>query len=137
MRALLAAVPALALLAACSGKPSDEGQGAQTPARVGEDFALASVNLTLPTDEQEMFPPGPNVDQVNNNCRACHSPSMVLTQPPLTHEEWVKVVDKMRTVFKAPVADSDVAAIVAYLDDFSAKQRSAGPAGGQPEPAAR
>jgi hypothetical protein len=50
---------------------------------------------------------------------------MVLTQPPLTHEEWVKVVDKMRTTYKAAISEEDMPMILAYLDAFSARQAAA------------
>jgi hypothetical protein len=40
---------------------------------------------------------------------------MVLTQPPLTATAWKAEVEKMRGQYKAPVAEDDVPAIVAYL----------------------
>jgi hypothetical protein len=74
---------------------------------------LHSDHFDLPTGER-MFP-GADADAINNNCLACHSAGMVLTQPALTRSAWQAEVEKMRTQFKAPVAEEDVPAIVAYL----------------------
>ena len=40
---------------------------------------------------------------------------MVLNQPSLSRADWQGEVDKMRHVYKAPVAEGDAAAIVDYL----------------------
>ena len=58
---------------------------------------------------------------INANCASCHSASMVLNQPALTEAQWTEEVGKMRNVYKAPVAESDVPAIIAYLTATSAK----------------
>ena len=65
-----------------------------------------SVNVDLPFGDR-MFE-GPGADVVNNNCLACHSVGMVLTQPPLSRQTWEAEVAKMRNVFKAPIANEDV-----------------------------
>ena len=126
-RILIVAATSALVLAGCSAsKTGEAGSGeAARPSAMGKEFTLASQNITLPTDENETFAPGPNVDTLNIDCRACHSPSMILVQPPLKHDEWVKEVDKMRTTFKAPIADEDVPKIVAYLDAYSAQQAGA------------
>lgn len=117
-------------LAGCSSRtePGNEakadGTSEKSPA-MGNQFALKSISVSLPTDDTEVFPEGPNVDLMNSDCKACHSPAMVLNQPPLPHDGWVKVVDKMRGTYKATVADDDVPKILAYLDDFSARQKQA------------
>lgn len=127
----IAVVGAALLLAGCSGSP-DKGQAEQQPRRsaMGNDFALTSQSITLPTDETETWPAGPGAEQIETNCRACHSPSMVLTQPPLSREEWVKVVDKMRNTYRAVINEEDLPMILAYLDNFSARQRARMPASG-------
>ena len=114
MRLLLVSAALLAL-ASC-GKP-DMGK-----TKLPQGFKLTDTSVTLPDDSAETYPAGPGAEAMNNTCRACHSPSMVLLQPPLRHEEWVKEVDKMRGTFKAPVADNDMPAILAYLDALSARQ---------------
>ncbi|MBN9508230.1 MAG: cytochrome c [Alphaproteobacteria bacterium] len=73
-----------------------------------------SLSVELPADHS-MFPDGPGVAVVTNNCLACHSAGMVLYQPALPKAAWEAEVKKMRETFKAPVAAEDVPAIVAYL----------------------
>jgi len=80
----------------------------------GGGVTLHSVSVDLP-DSDRMFPGGDAADVMNNNCLACHSAGMVLTQPLLPRATWQGIVDKMRKVYKAPVAEEDVPAIVDYL----------------------
>jgi hypothetical protein len=75
---------------------------------------LKSEKVELP-DSDKMFPPGPGVDAINNNCLACHSAGMVLTQPAQSKETWARLVHKMIESYKAPVAPQDVGPIVDYL----------------------
>jgi cytochrome c553 len=75
---------------------------------------FTSVKVDLPIGDQ-MFPDGQNSDAINNNCLACHSAGMVLTQPRLPRKAWEAEVDKMRNVYRAPVEDEDAKAIVDYL----------------------
>jgi hypothetical protein len=79
----------------------------------GELPAFTSVNADLPLGDG-LFQ-GPGADAINNNCLICHSAGMVLTQPPLTRAGWQGIVAKMRTAYKAPVADEDIGPIVDYL----------------------
>jgi len=74
---------------------------------------LRSVNADLP-DRGRRFE-GPGADLVNNNCLACHSAGMVLTQPRLSRAAWQAEVEKMQKTYKAPVDAADVPAIVDYL----------------------
>lgn len=83
-------------------------------------FSLASTAVDLPSDDAQ-YPGGPQADVINANCTACHSASMALNQPPLSADQWKAEVTKMREVYKAPVAETDVPAIVAYLTGMSAK----------------
>ena len=84
-------------------------------------FTLASTSVDLPIDETE-YPDGPHADLINANCTACHSASMALNQPPLSKDQWTAEVTKMRETYKAPVAEKDLAGIVAYLTAMSARQ---------------
>lgn len=95
------------------------------PAPKPRPFAFTNASIELPADASTL-PAGPNVDTVTTACTACHSPSMIATQPALKPEQWAATVKKMREVYKAPIADADVPAILAYLDDMSAKQAAAG-----------
>ena len=76
--------------------------------------ALKSVDVTLPESSRQM-PDGPGVAAVNNNCLACHSAGMILNQPTMAKAAWEAEVAKMRNVYKAPVDEKDVPAIVDYL----------------------
>jgi cytochrome c5 len=74
---------------------------------------LRSVNVDFPDRDRRFEDPG--ADVVNNNCLACHSAGMVLTQPRLSRAVWQAEVEKMRSTYKAPVDAADVQAIVDYL----------------------
>jgi hypothetical protein len=75
---------------------------------------LHSVSIDLP-DIDRIFPGGGRTDAINNNCLACHSAGMVLTQPSLSRAAWQAEVEKMRDIYMAPVAPEDVPAILDYL----------------------
>lgn len=84
--------------------------GAQTQIRL----PLESVSVDLPPGD-DLFPGGPGADAINNNCLACHSADMVLSQPSFPRAQWDAVVHKMLTAYKAPIDPKDVNAIVDYL----------------------
>ena len=79
---------------------------------------LASpISYALP-EETAAFKPGPGVDVVKNNCTACHSADYINTQPRAANDKkgfWQAEVTKMIKVYGAPIAETDVAAIVDYL----------------------
>lgn len=77
-------------------------------------FTLTSVSVDLPAGDR-MFPDGKGADAINNNCLACHSAGMVLSQPQLSEATWAAIVAKMINAYKAPVDPADVNAIVGYL----------------------
>ena len=86
-----------------------------TPAvGVAAPIEFKSVNIDLP-DSDKMFPDGPGSDTINNNCLACHSADMVLNQPTMPKDAWKSEVNKMISIYKAPIAAEDVTAIVDYL----------------------
>ena len=76
--------------------------------------SLHSVTIALPASDR-LFPGDASAEAINANCVTCHSAGMVLNQPLLTRTDWESEVNKMRNVYKAPVAAEDVPAIVAYL----------------------
>lgn len=97
-------------------------------------FTLTSTSVDLPIDDG-VYPDGPHADVINTNCTSCHSASMALTQPRLSTEQWAAIVKKMRETYKAPVLETDVPAIVAYLTAMSGKlgpEPINGPAGQTP-----
>ena len=83
-------------------------------AQAASSFSLTSTSVELPNSDRA-FPAGPGVETVSANCLTCHSAGMVMTQPPLKKAMWEAEVQKMMKVFKAPVAEADVAKIVDYL----------------------
>jgi hypothetical protein len=87
---------------------------ATTPALVQELPAIKSTTVELPAGDS-MFPGGAAADAINNNCLACHSADMVLNQPALPKATWEAEVHKMINVYRAPVDEADVPAIVDYL----------------------
>ena len=98
-----------------STAPAVSAAVAKAPAQVAAaGITLHSVAVTLPTSDRT-FPGGAAADAINNNCVACHSPGMVLSQPSLSRADWQAEVTKMRSVYKAPIDDGDIAGIVDYL----------------------
>lgn len=83
--------------------------------------ALKSVSVDIPFGSRQ-FPGGEKADIVNNNCLTCHSVGMVLYQPDLPKAVWEAEVHKMISVYKAPVAEDNVPAIVAYLVSIKGKK---------------
>jgi hypothetical protein len=97
----------VATLAACTTMMSVE-------ASCDEIRSLKSVKVNLPESDRQ-FPDGAAADAINNNCRACHSASMVLNQPALSRDAWEAEVKKMINVYKAPIEQADAELIVDYL----------------------
>jgi hypothetical protein len=120
--ALVAAMPVILALGgtlvlgseASAKDDSTAATAAALNAVSGGGTTLRSVNVEFP-DPGRLFPGGDRAEAINNNCLACHSAGMVLTQPYLSRAEWQSEVDKMRNIYKAPIAAEDVAAIVDYL----------------------
>jgi cytochrome c5 len=113
-RAALAVASLLTLAAAVRPSLAAENAPAAPSTVTGAGVALRSVNVDFP-DPGRMFPGDTKADAINNNCLACHSAGMVLTQPALSRAEWQSEVEKMRSTYKAPVEQTDVPAIVDYL----------------------
>jgi cytochrome c553 len=76
-------------------------------------LAVAQVEVQLPADEPQFA--GPDADLLNGNCAACHSAEMIFTQPRMTEDQWRHSVEKMRTVYKAPITDEEAAKLPAAL----------------------
>jgi hypothetical protein len=121
-----------AVLAVCAIGPGDwnaivpahaqQSQPAAVPTTVtAAGITLHSVSIELPGSDQ-MFPGDAAAEAINNNCLACHSAEMVLTQPNLSQSVWQQEVEKMRSQYKAPVDEQDVPAIVAYLASHKGTQ---------------
>jgi hypothetical protein len=113
-RAALAVASLLTLAAAVRPSLAAENAPAAPSTVTGAGVTLRSVNVDFP-DPGRMFPGDTKADAINNNCLACHSAGMVLTQPALSRAEWQSEVEKMCSTYKAPVEQTDVPAIVDYL----------------------
>ena len=74
----------------------------------------APVSISLPPDAQ-MFRPGAGQSVAQANCTICHAADYVYMQPPLTDVQWRAEVMKMKTAYGAPLNDSVVETLVAYL----------------------
>ena len=90
------------------------GPNAPAAAADGGGIRLRSVGFELPSNGRAL-PPGPGAEVVASNCQSCHTPGMILNQPALTQADWTGEVNKMIHVYKAPVDEADVPAIVTYL----------------------
>ncbi|SRR6266851_6047800 len=99
--------------APASAAKTDQAGSAPSVA-AGGGTTLRSLSIDLPNGERT-FPGGADANAINNNCLACHSAGMVLTQPTVSRAVWQAEVDKMRKFYKAPVTAADVPAIVDYL----------------------
>ena len=74
------------------------------------------LNVALP-DAEGLLPEryGVSADAANNNCLACHSAAMITAQPRFSRVQWGETITKMRTVYGAPIAPTDDAAILDWL----------------------
>jgi hypothetical protein len=73
----------------------------------------SNVSVALPTSDTS-FPPG-NGAEITPQCLICHSAGMVLRQPPLTRDQWVGEINKMRSAFGAPLPADQVDRLADYL----------------------
>jgi mono/diheme cytochrome c family protein len=81
------------------------------------------VKVELPVSD-EYFPAGDGADVANGQCLICHSAGMVMRQPPLTKNEWVGEINKMRNAFGAPLAADQIEPLAKYLFSINSGQSS-------------
>ena len=74
-------------------------------------------DIQLPPDVVQLKPSAlPGYAKAQANCTMCHSAEYMRMQPPTAARPyWDAMVHRMKAVFKAPVADEDIPAIVDYL----------------------
>jgi hypothetical protein len=79
--------------------------------------AAAPKTLTLPADTVALLPSSlPGYAKAQANCMTCHSAEYMLYQPPNAGRPyWDAMTKRMKAVFKAPLDDADIPAIVDYL----------------------
>lgn len=77
----------------------------------------ATKTIQLPTDGIPLKSSHlPGFAKAQANCVVCHSAEYMAYQPPsAARPYWDAMVKRMKAVFKAPIADEDMPAIVDYL----------------------
>lgn len=77
----------------------------------------APKSITLPPDGMYLKASDlPGYAKAQANCVACHSAEYMRYQPPnAARPYWEAMVKRMKGVFKAPIDDADMPAIVDYL----------------------
>lgn len=87
------------------------GCGLQDPAGAAETV------IVLPADGVQLRPSAlPGFDKAKAECVGCHSAEYMLYQPATAPRAyWEAMVGRMKGVFKAPIDDADVPALVDYL----------------------
>ncbi len=78
---------------------------------------LHAKSIVLPPDGVQMTPSNlPGYAKARAECVQCHSAEYMLMQPPTAPRAyWEAMVKRMRDVFKAPVQEADIPALVDYL----------------------
>ena len=85
-------------------------------AAVTGTWAATKVIQLPPDSEQLKASPLPGYAKAQTNCVACHSAEYMVYQPATAPRGyWENMVKRMKTVFKAPIADEDMPLIVDYL----------------------
>lgn len=79
--------------------------------------AATTKTIELPADGVQLkASPLPGYAKAQANCMACHSAEYMKYQPPTAARPyWDAMVKRMKVVFKAPIDDADMPAIVDYL----------------------
>ena len=79
--------------------------------------AAALISLPALADETSIeLKHAPGLDQVENNCGACHSLDYIQMNSPFPNAAlWDAEVTKMIKAYGAPISDADAAAIKDYL----------------------
>ena len=85
-----------------------------------------SKSIELPRDGVQLKPSSlPGYAKAQASCTACHSAEYMRYQPPnASRAYWDAMVKRMKTVFKAPIDDADMPAIVDYLAATYGNQQS-------------
>ena len=77
----------------------------------------APKTIEIPPETMQLKPSTlPGYAKAQANCVACHSAEYMQYQPPnAARPYWDAMVKRMKLVFKAPIDDADMPAIVDYL----------------------
>ena len=81
------------------------------------DAQAVTKGIELPADAVQLKPSSlPGYAKAQANCVACHSAEYMQYQPATASRAyWEAMAKRMKLVFKAPIADEDIPAIVDYL----------------------
>ena len=92
----------------------------------GAPLITDAKDITLPPDGVQLVPsPLPGYAKAQANCTMCHSAEYMRYQPPNAGRPyWDAMVHRMKTVFKAPVADADMPEIIDYLSATYGNQQA-------------
>ena len=118
---LVSAIPILlgiALAAGLTWPGTVDSAPAAKEAANGPVKKWTKVSVELPAS-QTAFPPGDGAVIANAQCLICHSAGMVLRQPPLTQDEWVGEIKKMRNAYGAALPADQVDALAKYLHSIN------------------
>ena len=79
--------------------------------------SVGAKTIQLPPDAVQLKPSDlPGYAKAQASCVACHSAEYMRYQPPTAPRPyWDAMVKRMKTVFKAPIDDADIPALVDYL----------------------
>ena len=80
---------------------------------IGCGWAMAE-EWTLPAGEPRLKP-GAGVEVATANCVLCHSVDYIVTQPPLSRDQWKATVTKMQQKFGAMLPADKVEPVLDYL----------------------
>jgi mono/diheme cytochrome c family protein len=73
-------------------------------------------SIQLPADNPvSQLKPGTGVNVANLNCAICHSVDYIVRQPPMNAAQWGAEVQKMITVYGAPINAADAKTIAEYI----------------------
>jgi mono/diheme cytochrome c family protein len=86
-------------------------------AAVADSACAVPQSIELPPDGMALkASPLPGYAKAQASCVACHSADYMQYQPASAPRPyWEAMVRRMKTVFKAPIDDADIPAIVDYL----------------------
>jgi mono/diheme cytochrome c family protein len=72
--------------------------------------------IQLPADNSvSQLKPGPGANVASLNCAICHSVDYIIRQPPMNAAQWDAEVQKMITVYGAPINAADAKTIAEYI----------------------
>ncbi|MGH8137751.1 MAG: c-type cytochrome [Steroidobacteraceae bacterium] len=110
----------VALTSAAQWHAVAHAQSPQQPAAAAPGPKWAEVRIDLPVSSR-LLPPGEGAEIANSQCLICHSSEMVLTQPPLTLEQWTAEIGKMRAAYGAPLPVEQVSLLATYLHGINGR----------------